>query len=55
MDPFSNKINKNTIKFVNKTYTKLKHLQCQRSYLSDINQYDDIATTGAKKGFSYGL
>ena len=27
----------------------------KKGYSQDINQYDDIATTGAKKGYSFGL
>jgi hypothetical protein len=41
MDTLSNKINKNTIKFVNKTYKKLSTLQCERTYSSHYNHYDE--------------
>ena len=41
MDPLSNKINKKTIKFANKTYKKLSTLQCERTYSSHYNHYDE--------------
>jgi hypothetical protein len=41
MDPLSNKVNNNTIKFVNKTYKGLSIINSERFYLPTKNQYDD--------------
>ena len=41
MDPLSNKVNNNTIKFVNKTYKGLSIINSERFYLPNKNPYDD--------------
>ena len=41
MDSLSNKVNNDTIKFVNKTYKKLSIINSERSYLPTKNLYDD--------------
>ena len=41
MDPLSNKVNNNTIKFVNKTYKGLSIINSERFYLPNKNHYDD--------------
>ena len=41
MDSLSNKVNNDTIKFVNKTYKGLSIINSERFYLPTKNQYDD--------------